>query len=124
LTVYAASIDTKHTEENQLLRSSDFFDVDRFPTMHFVSTAASLRPDGLLDVIGDLTIRGITRRLVVRIVVRSGDAFETTFQIDRTELGLNGSPKLSGFNVSIGRKVHIHIAMHVAKPQGSMGSGR
>jgi hypothetical protein len=50
-------------------------------------------------------------------VLRAADApgsgpaaiFQTTFQIDRTEFGLNGTPTFGGFNVSIAKKVQIHI---------------
>jgi hypothetical protein len=41
----------------------------------------------------------------------SSAVFESTFQIDRTEFGLNGMPKWGGFKVSISKKVEVHIAM-------------
>lgn len=122
LTVYTGSVDTKDAERDGLLRSSDFFDVERFPTMHFTSTAASVQPDGRLLITGDLTIRGIKKRLDVPVRIRpanSGSAaaaptFETTFEIDRTEFGLNGTPKFAGFNISIAKNVQIHLAIAVA----------
>src|SRR5512139_26966 len=94
LTVYTASVDLHNGDQEDLLRSDEFFDVDRHPTMHFVSTGAGMRPDGKLEVMGDLTIRGVTKRLVVPIEITpqhgNGTAFQTSFQIDRTEFGLNG----------------------------------
>ena len=67
-----------------------------------------------------MTIRGITRRMTIPVRLRSSQtaasqpAFETTFQIDRTEFGLNGTPKWSGFKVSIAKQVQIHIAIATA----------
>lgn len=121
LTVYTSSVDMNDREQTNMLRSADFFDVDRFPTMHFVSSAAALAPDGNWTLTGDLTIRGITKRITVPVQLAASAAatpnvpvFETTFQIDRTEFGLNGTPHWSGVKVSIGRSVQIHIAIAAA----------
>jgi polyisoprenoid-binding protein YceI len=119
LTVNAASIDTQNSAQDELLRSGEFFDVARYPTIHFASESANMRPDGTLSVTGDMTIRGITRRMTIPVSLRPltlsgttpGAAFESTFQIDRTEFGLNGSARQYGFHVSISKKVQIHIAI-------------
>lgn len=119
LTVYTASVDMKNPDHAAMLKSGDFFDVDRFPTMHFVGAATDVRPDGTLALTGDLTIRDVTKRIAIPVKVRPGyqeggaaaPTFETTFQIDRTDFGLNGSPKWSGMNVSIAKNVEIHIAI-------------
>jgi len=119
LTVNAASIDTQNSAHDELLRSGEFFDVAHYPTIHFASESANMRPDGTLSVTGDMTIRGITRRMTIPVTLRPttrpgttpGAAFESTFQIDRTEFGLNGSASQYGFHVSISKKVQIHIAI-------------
>jgi len=119
LTVNAASIDTQNSTQDALLRSGEFFDVAHYPTIHFASESANMRPDGTLSVTGDMTIRGITRRMTIPVTLRPatlpgtppGAAFESTFQIDRTEFGLNGSARQYGFHVSISKKVQIHIAI-------------
>ncbi len=116
LTVDAASLDTRNSDHDQLLRSGVFFDVEHYPTIHFASESANMRPDGTLSVTGDMTIRGITRRMTIPVTLtpggsRPGAAFESTFQIDRTEFGLNGSASRYGFHVSIAKKVQIHIAI-------------
>jgi hypothetical protein len=81
--------------------------------------AFDVRPDGTLALTGDLTIRDVTKRIAIPVKVRPGyqeggaaaPTFETTFEIDRTDFGLNGSPKWSGMNVSIAKNVEIHIAI-------------
>jgi polyisoprenoid-binding protein YceI len=84
--------------------------------MHFTGAAASVKSKGTLTMTGDLTIRGITKRISAPVTFRSmgtgaPGTFETTFQIDRTEFGLNGTPRWGGFNVSIAKKIQIHIAV-------------
>lgn len=119
LTVYTASVDTRDPEQDALLRSTDFFDSERFPTMRFVSTGAATAGNRTLELTGDLTIRGITKRVVVPIKIfpstgglaAGATRFETEFDIDRTEFGLNGRPSWNGINVSIGHKVRIHLAI-------------
>jgi len=121
LTVFTSSVVMDDQAEADILRSADFFDVDRFPTMHFVSSAAAVAPDGRCTLTGDLTIRGITKRITVPVWVASSTpgaqqapVLETTFQIDRTEFGLNGTPRWGGAKVSIGKKVQIHISVAAA----------
>jgi polyisoprenoid-binding protein YceI len=119
LTVDAASIETRNSEHDQLLRSGEFFDVEHYPTIHFASESANMRPDGTLSVTGDMTIRGITRKMTIPVTLRQttpagatpGATFESTFQIDRTQFGLNGNASQYGFHVSISKKVQIHIAI-------------
>ena len=119
LTVYTSSVDIHNDEHNQLLKSGAFFDVERFPTMQFTSSSTEMKPDGTFSMTGDLTIRGITQRMTIPVKLKlapetggpSSALFESTFEIDRTEFGLTGVAKTPGFNVSISKKVQIHIAM-------------
>ena len=122
LTVYTDSVNLDNVKQEDLLRSDEFFDVARHPTMHFVSTAVAQEGDGRLSVTGDLTIRGITRRLTVPIrVMPPGSApgtmtFDTTFEIDRTQFDLTGGgPRSREFKVSIGKNVTIHMALATRK---------
>jgi polyisoprenoid-binding protein YceI len=121
LTVYTSSVDMHDAENNQLLKSSGFFDVDRFPTMHFTNSATEVRPDGTLEMIGDMTIRGVTRKMTIPVKLRqasksaqAGAVFEATFPIDRTDFGLNGDPAWGGLSLKIARSVQIHMAIATA----------
>jgi len=129
LTVYTGSVDMHSDENTQLLKSPGFFDVERFPTMHFVGASTTTAPDGTMSMTGDMTIRGVTKRMTIPVKMHrdsadgdhSGTIFESNFQIDRTEFGLNGVPKWGGFKVSVSKKVDIHIAitatMNGSQPQ-------
>ena len=74
LTVFTASVDMKNAEQDHLLKSSDFFDVDHFPTMHFVSATTTAKADGSFDMTGDMTIRGVTKRMTIPVRMRRNSA--------------------------------------------------
>lgn len=119
LTVYTSSVDIHDAGQNALLRSDKFFDADRFPTMHFASVGATPQHDGTVTLSGDLTIHGITKRIETPLRLRAAGAksfLETTFQIDRTDFGINGIPWMGGPIVSIAKKVQIHIAIVTGQP--------
>jgi polyisoprenoid-binding protein YceI len=127
LVVHTASVDINDAEHNELLRSREFFDAAEFPTMRFTSMSTTTQPDGTMLVDGNLTIRGITKRIAVPVALQMTQdgaspaaRFDTTFDIDRTEFGLNGVPKMKGFNVSISKRVRIHVS--IAAPLKSPGA--
>lgn len=62
-----ATIDTREPQRDAHLRSADFFDAERFPTMTFRSTRVRAVDAGILTVIGDLTIRDVTREIVITV---------------------------------------------------------
>ena len=74
LTVYTGSVETHNSEHDQLLKSGDFFDVEHFPTMHFVSASTAARPDGTFSVTGEMTIRGVTKRMTIPVRMRHESA--------------------------------------------------
>lgn len=63
VTIPAASIDSMVPAFDDHLKSADFFDVDTYPTISFVSTALDINPDGTGTITGDLTVKDITRSI-------------------------------------------------------------
>ena len=63
----AASITTRDAQRDTHLKSADFFDVEKFPTLSFKSSRISRVGDGELAVAGDLTLHGITRNVVFNV---------------------------------------------------------
>lgn len=117
VTVQAASLDTRHSRRDKVLRSDDFFDVEKFPTLSFRSTSVTSTGTETYDVEGDLTIHGVTKRITVpvktigvRLMPGIGDfaGFETTFNIDRRDFGVLGS-RWSGNAMAIDPTVAIHL---------------
>ncbi len=117
VTVQAASLDTRNWVRDRELRSDDFFDVEKYPTLSFRSTSVTSTEKNSYDIQGDLTIHGITKRITapvktigVRVMPGIGDfaGFETTFNIDRRDFGVLGS-RWSGNTLAIDPTVVIHL---------------
>ncbi len=117
-TVQVASIDTRNSTRDRVLRSDDFFDASRYPTMTFVSTAVAPSGANALAVTGDLTIRGMTRQVTIPVTflgyneVPNGGGnlagFEAAFTLDRTQFGVNGF-RWSGGKLSLSKEVGVHL---------------
>ena len=94
--IETASVDTNHAERDKHLRSSDFLDVDEFPTATFVSTGYEGDAEGGV-MTGDLTLHGVTRTIDIA-VTKVGEAkdpwggyragFEGTTTITRKDFGM------------------------------------
>lgn len=67
VTIQTASIDSNHAERDKHLRSADFFDVKNHPTARFVSTSFEPRGGGEAVLNGELTLRGVTRPVVIDV---------------------------------------------------------
>src|SRR5580700_3881205 len=65
--IEAASIETRDAQRDTHLKSADFLQVEKFPMLSFKSSNISLIRDGELAVEGDLTIRGVTRKVVFSV---------------------------------------------------------
>lgn len=117
ISIDSSSIDTANTQRDDHLRSADFLEVERHPTLTFTSTR--LRPNGdrfLLD--GDLTIKGVTKPITADLdlggfavdqdgVPRAG--FTATFDIDRHDYDVTFSMILETGGVMVGDQVWIQL---------------
>ena len=65
LTIQATSIDTRNEQRDGHLRSNEFFDMDAYPQISFVSTAVAQTGPASLEITGDLTIKGVTRPVTI-----------------------------------------------------------
>jgi polyisoprenoid-binding protein YceI len=109
-TIKAASIDTNEKDRDTHLRSADFFDVEKFPNLTFKSQQIIKKSNESYDVIGDLTIHGVTKEIVLPIT-HLGKAkdpwgmervgFEGEITINRKDFGLmwNAPLEIGGFLV-------------------------
>jgi polyisoprenoid-binding protein YceI len=96
-TIRAATIDTNEPVRDARLRSDDFFDVERYPTITFVSTAIEQLDGGRFRIVGQLTIRRVTREIELEAVVR-GAARDVSGD-ERTTLELRGELSHRAFGV-------------------------
>lgn len=111
------SINTANTQRDEHLKSADFFDAAQFPSITFASTQVS-NPDadGAFEVVGDLTIRSITKPVTLRAELggiakdpwgntKAGITFET--EINRADFGLTWNAALESGGVLVSEKVKI-----------------
>ena len=122
VTVQTASIDTNQADRDAHLRSDDFFSVERFPTMTFVSRSITAA-GGHFQVSGDLTIRDVTRPVVfpVTYLGKARDpwgneklAFESELTINRKDFGLTWNAALETGGVLVGEDVKISLSLQAA----------
>jgi polyisoprenoid-binding protein YceI len=120
LTIQAASIDTNEPNRDTHLRSADFFSVDEFATLSFASTRIVPKGADRYDVTGDLTIRGVTRRIVVPVTLlgKATDpwgnerlGFEAEFAINRKDFGLLWNAALETGGFLVGDDVRVTLSV-------------
>ncbi|HEU4862723.1 MAG TPA: YceI family protein [Candidatus Limnocylindria bacterium] len=126
----AASIDTGQQMRDDHLRSADFLKADEFPTIDFVSTRVARTGDDTGDLHGDLTIRGVTRPIVLKaefggIVpnMQGGQrgAFSASAKINREDFGLTWNVALEQGGVLVSKDIKIEIDLAVVS---SVEAGR
>jgi polyisoprenoid-binding protein YceI len=113
-----ASIDTSEPSRDKHLRSADFFDADVHPDLTFVSRGITRTGDDSFAVEGDLSIRGVTRPIVLPVTVLGtakdpwGNerlALEADTTINRKDYGLNWNAALETGGFLVGDDVQIHL---------------
>lgn len=120
-TIDVTTLNTGDAQRDAHLRSPDFFDVERFPTIAFQSTNVERVDDENWKVTGDLTIRDVTRPVTLAVEYegqikdaygKQRGAFTAATAFDRKDFGLNWNRALEagGFIVSNNVKVTLHIA--------------
>jgi len=124
VTIDASSIDTGVGDRDAHLKSPDFFDVAQFPELRFVGKRVQRHAGVEIDVIGDLTIKGITREVALRVEqhgqtkdpwgnVRA--AFTVKTAIDRKDFGLTWNQALETGGVVVGDRVEIEAEIQAVK---------
>lgn len=124
-TIDASTIDTRVPERDEHLRSADFLDVEQHPTIAFRSTSAERLAAGRYRLAGDLTLRGVTKQVVLDVEgptpeirdpwgnVRVGAS--ATTKIDRREFGVSWNEALETGGVLVGNEVSITIDVELVR---------
>jgi polyisoprenoid-binding protein YceI len=125
ITIGAASINTRVAKRDDHLRSPDFLDAAKYPVITFKSKKVEKAGDGRLKMTGDLTIRGVTREVVLDVQgpappikdlegkTRVGGSAST--KIDRKDFGLTWNKAIESGGVVVGDEVEITIDVEVVK---------
>ena len=123
LTIQASSINTNEPARDAHLRSTDFFAVDEYPTLSFVSRQVNRRNVADFEVIGDLTIRGITRRVTLTATYLGAAkdpwgnekvAFEAETTLNRKDFGLLWNAVLETGGFLVGDEVRVLLSIQAA----------
>ncbi len=122
VTIDVASIDTRESQRDTHLRSADFFDAEKFPTITFLSQRTVGDVEGSFRLIGDLSIRGTTREVQLEVTSegrtndpwgnkRAGYSARTT--IHRKDFGLTWNQLLEAGGVAVGDEVRITLDLEL-----------
>lgn len=123
--IEAASIHTRDEQRDAHLKSADFFDVEKFPTLQFKSNSIRIVRDGELAAEGDLTIHGITRKVRFDVEgptpptkdpwgnTRVGISAST--KINRKDFGLTWNATLESGGILVGDEVTITLEIEFVK---------
>jgi polyisoprenoid-binding protein YceI len=119
VTIDVASISTREPQRDAHLKSPDFFDVETFPTITFVSKGVVKSGDDSFEVVGDLTLHGVTKTIDLNVedvtpemkdpfgLYRRGASAKAT--ILRSDFGLKYNAVLEAGGFAISDEVHITI---------------
>jgi polyisoprenoid-binding protein YceI len=123
--IEAASLETREAQRDAHLKSADFLHVEKFPTLSFKSTGINLVQDGELAVEGNLTIRGVRKKVTFTVDgptpptkdpwgnTRIG--FSATTKINRKDFGLTWNAALETGGILVGEEVTITLEVEFIK---------
>jgi polyisoprenoid-binding protein YceI len=123
--IQAASIDTRLQKRDDHLKSPDFFDVAKHPTLTFKSKSVKNAAKGAFQLVGDLTMHGVTKEVVLDVKGPTPEykdpwgntkiGFSATTKVNRKDFGLNWNQTLEAGGVLVGEEVEIELQVEAAK---------
>ena len=124
-TVQTASVDTREPARDEHLRSADFFEVDKYPEIGFRSTAIRTTGEDEFEVVGDLSIHGVTRSVTLQGTVEGIEpedhqgqtrvGLSASTQINRSDFEMRFNAALGSGNVVVSDKVKIIVEVSAVK---------
>ncbi|MGA6974151.1 MAG: YceI family protein [Candidatus Binatus sp.] len=123
-TIDASSVDTRVDRRDNHLKSPDFLDVAKYPTITFKSTKVEADGPGKFKVTGDLTLHGVTKPVVlevessgapVKVMGGLHAGASATTKIKRSDFGLTWNKALEAGGVVVGDEVAISIDVEAIK---------
>ncbi|HVX18751.1 MAG TPA: YceI family protein [Acidimicrobiales bacterium] len=127
VTVKATSVSTGNADRDAHLRSNDFFDMDTYPEITFVSAAVKADGDNEYQVTGDLTIKGVTKPITFDLELSGpvDDPFghqriglEGSTTVNRKDWGVNWNAALEAGGVLVSEKVTLEFDVAAVKADG------
>jgi polyisoprenoid-binding protein YceI len=125
VTIDATTIDTSEPKRDEDLKSDKFFDVAKYPTITFKSKNIERVSSGKLKIVGDLTIHGVTKEVVLDVEGPTGPikdpwgntrvAASAATRVNRQDYGVKWNANIDGGGVVVGDDVNITIDIEMVK---------
>jgi polyisoprenoid-binding protein YceI len=118
------SVDTGDAQRDGHLKSGDFFEVEKFPKASFKSTKVVDKGEGKLQIVGDLTLRGVTKSVTLDASYEGSGkdpwggeraGFTAVTSINRTDFGVNFNKALDTGGLLVGEKVELQLEVEAVK---------
>jgi len=125
LTIDSSTVDTRNENRDKDLRSPKFFDVEKYPTITFVSKRVVSQGQGKFQLVGDMTMHGVTKEVTFAVEgpmpavkdakgnLHSGAS--ATAKINRKDFGLTWSGPLEGGGVTVGDEVELTVEIEMTQ---------
>ena len=124
-TVKTASVDTREPQRDEHLRSADFFEVEQYPEIGFRSTAINATGEDGFEIVGDLSIHGVTRSVKLSASLEGIEpedpqgntrvGISASGQINRSDFEMRFNAALGSGNVVVSDKVKILVEVSAVK---------
>jgi polyisoprenoid-binding protein YceI len=125
VTIVATSIDTGIQKRDDHLRSADFLDVAKYPNLTFSSKEVRNVSDDRFELVGDLTLHGVTKEVVLNVSGPTAEAkdpwgnlrraTQATTKINRKDFGLTWNSALETGGVLVGEEIRIELDVQFIK---------
>jgi polyisoprenoid-binding protein YceI len=119
-----ASINTSEPQRDAHLKSADFFDAEAYPELTFESTGAKAIDDDTFEIVGDLTMHGVTKPITLRAEIQGSETdpwgnerigLEITGQLNRSEWGMKFNQALGSGNLLVSDVVKLALDVSAVK---------
>jgi len=120
----AASIDTAEPQRDAHLQSADFFDAETYPELTFESTAVMAIDDDTFEIVGDLTMHGVTKPITLKAEIQGAETdpwgnervgLEITGALNRSEWGMKFNQALGSGNLLVSDIVKLALDVSAVK---------
>ena len=118
ITIDSKSITTRNDRRDNHLKSNAFFATDSFPTITFISKQITVTGEGKWDILGDLTIRGVTKTITIptqQVFYENGRGrFKGNFTVNRMQHGVKYQSRIN----SIADEIDVQFNLSIIEPKG------
>jgi len=125
ITIPTASVSTGQEQRDGHIKAPDFLDVVEFPTMTFVSKSATKTGSDTYEIVGALTLKGVTKDVTLKAEVSDEVpspfggfkvGINATGEINREDFGVTYNQALETGGVMVGKEIHIEIDLEIDRP--------